>query len=234
LDQPFVFELEPNNQLDEVEVVLKRGDNWYLDLEKFKQNFIGLSAFAHNSKILNPKVLQFRLDEKNQILYANAKAPLKIRNKALGYIIEYDLTEYQYFQNTDKVLYYGYPKFTEMEGGSAKQKKWAENRLKAYNGSRQHFFKSLYNRTTKAEGFEIRYLKRIPNSERPSDDEIQKAHLAAEAHLEKHKKGKVFSLPENIQSIFTKAKEDRFIEELDQNELVYSPYLKEMLMEQFH
>ena len=52
LDQPFTFELEPNNQLDEVEVVLKRGDNWYLDLERFKLNFLGYSEFAMKSKIL--------------------------------------------------------------------------------------------------------------------------------------------------------------------------------------
>lgn len=50
-----------------------------------------------------------------------------------------------------------------------------KNRLIAYYGSPVHFYKSLINKTIKKEGFIINQFKRVLNTERPTEEEIENA-----------------------------------------------------------
>lgn len=70
------------------------------------------------------------------------------------------------------IYYAGSPTFEEMKGGKAKQKKWNENRRIAYNGSVQHFFKSLYANRIREEGFVINKMATIKNTGRKPDSLI--------------------------------------------------------------
>ena len=128
---------------------------------------------AENCKILNPKALHFEFDAKNNILTAFARKPLQIKHKDLGYKITYDLESF--IINKKYVTYLGYSRYENLKGSKRKQRKWKENRLKAYNGSSIHFYQSLLKGTSYEDGFIINLFKRVPNPERPSEEEIKKA-----------------------------------------------------------
>ena len=167
---------EEANMLDEI--VLRNtvyDDNWRYNLQEFKKSFIGLSSLAKDCQILNPKVLHFEFNSKKAVLEAFAKEPLRIKHKSLGYLITYDLVSFRLEKNV--VTYLGYTKYENLKGGRSKRKKWKKNRLKAYKGSREHFFKSLLDGKTSSEGFIVNQFRRIENPQRPSDSDIRKARL---------------------------------------------------------
>jgi hypothetical protein len=175
--KPFLFILtEEASTLDEI--VIRNtvyNQDWKYNLSEFKRSFIGFSSLAKDCEILNPKVLHFEFDPLKVRLEAFAKEPLKIRHKSLGYLITYDLVSFSLEKNV--VTYLGYTKYENLKGGKSKRKKWKKNRLKAYNGSREHFFKSLLENRVATEGFIINQFRRVLNPERPSDEEIRAARL---------------------------------------------------------
>lgn len=173
--KPLVFALvEDENMLDEIIIgKTKYDDDWKYNLTRFKQEFIGRTELAKDCEILNPKVLYFEYEAEKKKLTAFARAPLKIRNKGLGYKITYDLK--QFIIEGNRVEYLGFSKYENLKGNKRKQRKWEKNRLKAYNGSATHFYKTLLNKSTYKEGFIVNQFKRIPNQERPTEKEIKKA-----------------------------------------------------------
>jgi hypothetical protein len=173
--KPFVFILEEDsNTLDEV--IIKKtiyDDEWRYNLSLFKKEFIGITSISKDCEILNPTVLHFNFDPKNNKLIAIAKAPLKIKHKSLGYQIIYELEEFTIHEN--RVTYLGYSRYQKLKGSKRKQQKWIENREKAYHGSALHFYQSLLKNTTYEDGFIIHQFKRVANPERPSEEAIKKA-----------------------------------------------------------
>ncbi|RZJ79062.1 MAG: carboxypeptidase-like regulatory domain-containing protein [Flavobacterium sp.] len=154
------------------EVVIKPDPNRAYHLALFKDFFIGKTPNATQSRILNPQVLTFDDNKQTQMLTTNASDFLLIENKALGYNIRYLLSFFEYDYRT-KIFYYGgVPHFEEMEGSKSKQKQWQKKREIAYNGSIQHFYKSLYAKTIDKEGFVIHKLSKSINKDRPSDSLI--------------------------------------------------------------
>jgi hypothetical protein len=173
--KPLVFNLEEeSNTLKEI-IIRKTvyDDEWKYNLSTFKREFIGITTLSRDCKILNPEVLYFDFDAKNNILTAIARKPLKIKHKSLGYEITYELESFTIHKNS--VTYLGYSRYKNLEGSKRKQRKWDKNRLKAYNGSSMHFFQSLIKNTTYEDGFLIHQFKRVANPERPSEEEIKKA-----------------------------------------------------------
>ncbi|MDP4989295.1 MAG: carboxypeptidase-like regulatory domain-containing protein, partial [Polaribacter sp.] len=74
-----VFKLEEEeNTLDEV-VITKTvyDDEWKYNLDTFKSEFIGKTEIAKDCEILNPEVLHFNFDAKNNVLIAIARRPLE-------------------------------------------------------------------------------------------------------------------------------------------------------------
>lgn len=161
------IKLKPKaKELETIVVVPFEKDGWEKWGTFFLNNFVGQSFFAQNCTIKNKGVIKFRMDKKKDELTAIAFAPLIIENKALGYVIHYQMEEFTYDFKNKLLLYTGYPLFQQMQGGEGKKKKWNKNREQAYYGSVLHFMRSIFRNKIEEEGFELHPLKKIPNTEK--------------------------------------------------------------------
>lgn len=154
------------------EVVIKPDPNRAYYIALFKDFFIGQTPNSKECTILNTEILRIDDDKQNSIIRINADEFLMIENKALGYRIKYLLDYFEYNYKTRMIFYAGRPFFEPLKGGSAKQKRWQKNRVIAYNGSIQHFFKSLYANKLEEDGFVIHKIINIPNPTRLPDSII--------------------------------------------------------------
>lgn len=132
----------------------------------FTNLFIGTTKFSDDCRIKNPKDIRFSYSENDRILRAHSIKPLTIINKALGYMIEYDLEEFYYDLNSDMLLYLGYPLFTESDGSKTKQRRWQKRRQQTYEGSLLQFMRAINQNKIAETGFQIRRLIRNPNKEK--------------------------------------------------------------------
>ncbi|MEE1883796.1 carboxypeptidase-like regulatory domain-containing protein [Pedobacter flavus] len=121
----------------------------------FKDYFLGRTPNALKSKILNAEVLNIDFNKADKILKISSDQLLKIENHALGYKINYLISNFEYNFNTNVVFYEGYPAFEEMAGKESAHKKWAKAREIAYLGSSTHFFQTLAKKSSYQEGFLI-------------------------------------------------------------------------------
>lgn len=154
------------------EVVLKKikyDADWKYNLTRFKQAFFGRSKLAEECELLNPKSLYFEYNYKTNKLNAFTKEPLQIKHKGLGYLITYDLANFELQNN--QLFFSGYARYENLR--SSIRKKWRKNRQIAFNGSLMHFLRSLIAKQLKENGFVVNKFKRILNPERPSDEKIK-------------------------------------------------------------
>jgi len=214
-----------SEELQEVEVKSTRGKLWFENLKVFTKQFIGSSSLASKTKIVNPEVLQFNFDKPSNTFSAIAKSPIVIENDALGYIIEYDLEGYIHDYQNKRVSFLGYSRFIEMDGSKRKKKKWLKERQRAYNGSPQHFFRSLINRSAAEEGFIIQQVTKSPNPNRPTEEQIQTAKAKVKAITEFG----VSEIPDSIQSILKRQSQPKHILYLDTTALDYAHYIRDTL-----
>ena len=153
--------------LDEVIVEPYDKNGWEKFGVFFIENFIGVSAFAEDCKQLNKQAVKFRYSKKHNTLHAFADEPLIIENKALGYILKYSLTKFEFNYGNRICFYQGYPLFQEMQTKrKGLMKKWINNRLDAYYGSLMHFMRSLYRNRLEQENFEVRKLIAVSEAEK--------------------------------------------------------------------
>ncbi len=160
LKSKLVILLNPKiNELQAINIRrMKNGFEQYYEL--FKDNFIGKTNFSKTCKLKNPRSIWFVEDQDAAQVQVNAEDVLVVENKALGYVIKYQLEEFTYNFKQNYVTLLGYPFFEEMKGSQRQIEKWQENRQKAYLGSSTHFLYSLTNRITRAEGFTFQKLIR--------------------------------------------------------------------------
>ncbi len=155
------------NILDEVIVEPYEKNGWDKYGQFFMDNFIGTSALAKDCKLKNPKTVRFRYNKKESILRAFADEPLILENRALGYILKYDLKTFEYNYGTRIFYFQGYPLFEEMKTGRKRlEKRWEEKRADTYYGSIMHFMRSLFRNKLTEEGFEVRKLIKIREEEK--------------------------------------------------------------------
>lgn len=155
------------NILDEVIVEPYEKNGWEKYGQFFMDNFIGTSALSKDCKLKNPQTVRFRYNKKENTLRAFADEPIILENRALGYILKYDLKTFEYNYSTRIMYYQGYPLFEEMETGRKRlEKKWEEKRADAYYGSLMHFMRSLFRNKLIEEGFEVRKLIKISEEEK--------------------------------------------------------------------
>ncbi|RYG06824.1 MAG: carboxypeptidase-like regulatory domain-containing protein [Chitinophagaceae bacterium] len=154
------------------EVVIKPDPNRLAYLSLFKEFFIGRTPNAQECKILNSNVLNINYDKTEKLLSVSSNDFLIIENKALGYRIKYLLKNFEYDYRSRIVYFAGFPFFEEMKGSKSKIRRWKQKRDIAYYGSSQHFFKSLYQGTSQAEGFVLHKLATIGNKNRKPDSII--------------------------------------------------------------
>lgn len=141
-------------QLEEV-IINARAKIKVKNLTKFDKLFLGETVNAQNCRILNPNDIHLFKDPETNILKGYSVKPVKIENKALGYTIIYDLTDFVYDSESDFLRFSGNYYFQPSNGNSRNNKKWTQNRLNAYYGSRLHFLRALYSDSFKHENFKI-------------------------------------------------------------------------------
>ena len=155
-------------QLGEVVVTAAEPSEWKKQLENFITLFLGESQNAKECKILNPEVLDFSVGNKGEF-EASARAPLDIDNLALGYHLQFYLTQFTVGRpglaslwpshDNQFLAYAGEPKFTELLAASPEEReRWTANRLQAYKGSLRHFLASLFLKELAKEGFLIQLM----------------------------------------------------------------------------
>ncbi|TKC02858.1 hypothetical protein [Pedobacter frigoris] len=132
-------------------------------LKKFRNAFLGVTPFSEECIIKNIDDIQLRLNKNTQEMFATAKGAIIVINKALGYIIEYDLQHFS--MSPGKRYFYGKAFFQGLN-----EKELSDEvltlRENAYYGSVTHFLRSVYNNTNEIEGFEIRSIERKINTEK--------------------------------------------------------------------
>lgn len=128
----------------------------------FLENFIGTSSAGRRCTITNTSALRFRYNRKTRTLTVVADQPLEILNSHLGYTLQYQLEEFTLNQQENSVLFVGYTLFREMN----RPARYYQRRRDVYNGSMNHFMRSLYHDSLAEEGFETRRLVRTPNYEK--------------------------------------------------------------------
>ncbi|MBU2491509.1 MAG: carboxypeptidase-like regulatory domain-containing protein [Bacteroidetes bacterium] len=148
-------------ELETIEVVSERPENWDNNLAIFKTYFLGQGEFASDCKILNEEQLSFDLGAYKE-LYASADRPLKVKNNALGYDIEIVLISFKWDPKQGRVQYSIKPKFEELISDDKEQiNRWNSNRKKAYFGSINHFFKCLKENNFIENGYSVYLVPRL-------------------------------------------------------------------------
>lgn len=170
LDIPFT-ELTPKTIALNA-VVVKPDPERERNLNLFKREFFGPTDFALQCKILNPEVLDLSYNKANQVLSASSSDYLEIENKALGYKLKYKLLDFTRDFDTGKFFYMGNVLFEPMKGKPSPMKKWYKNRLYAYEGSLEHYLRSIISNLNTQQGFKTLQLIRKPNADRPPDSLI--------------------------------------------------------------
>jgi hypothetical protein len=151
-------------------------DGWKNWGKFFLENFIGTTDAARLCKIKNYKALRFRHSRKKNVLTVVADEPLIIENRDLGYKITYQLEDFSYDFNKNTLFFLGYTLFEDMAKGKEEiPKRFLRERKNAYDGSMVHFMRALYTNRLVQEGFEVRRVVRIPNTEKERVRKIMQA-----------------------------------------------------------
>ena len=166
--------MEKVKELENVTLEPYVEEGWNKWGKTFTDYFIGSSENAAYCKIRNGKAIKFRYYKKSNRLEAYSDEPVFVENKALGYIIHYQLEDFEISFRDRTFLYAGYPLFEEMhEARNALKAKWEVRRQTAYYGSVTHFMKSLFDNQLLQNGFEVRKAIRIINTEKERVKAIQ-------------------------------------------------------------
>ncbi len=149
------FALEPTVvEIPPIEVRAADLAQWRADLVRFREAFVGTSANARKTVILNPEVLDFVRDPQSKTLRAVASASLEIVNRGLGYRIHAVLVSFAL--SGESSHYQAKAQFIELRATEQEEaKSWVENRVRAYRGSFRHFLSALVAGRTKEEGFSV-------------------------------------------------------------------------------
>ena len=160
---PPVYLTESTEQLGEV---FLETDPWSREhkLREFKREFLGHTAEAAQCSILNEEDLQLHYSPSKNKLTAWAKKPIQIKNKYLGYTVEYELGDfYAAYErslgsglNLVYMVYYeGTSFFKELK--SKIPRRFKKHREEAYAGSALHFMRSLARQKLRENNFRIFY-----------------------------------------------------------------------------
>lgn len=140
--------------LNEV-AVIARDKNRLSNYSRFVKLFLGETSNSEYCKILNPEDLHLYRDDKNKTLNGFSVKPLKIENRALGYSLLYDLSDFSYNTESGLLRFSGNHYFQTLNGSHRDSIKWNRNRLSAYYGSRMHLFRSIFSDSLLSQNYRI-------------------------------------------------------------------------------
>ena len=121
-------------------------------LKIFREQFLGTTKGGKNCVILNEDAIQFTYESKSRKLTAYADEKLKIKNNYLGYLIDFELVDFNIFftkrsvssQFVKSSFYAGTTFYNDL---TTAQQSFQKNRIKSYTGSAMHLFKNLITNT---------------------------------------------------------------------------------------
>lgn len=174
---PLKLKIEMTLKVKELENVLLEPfveEGWDKWGKTFMDYFVGTSENAALCKIKNQKAIKFRYYKKSNRLRSFADEPVLLENKALGYLVRYQLEEFDLNFRESSFLFLGYPLFEELKATKRAKERWSDSREYAYNGSIAHFMKSLFVDSLLQNGFEVRRLVCQPNLEKERVKKIYK------------------------------------------------------------
>lgn len=164
---------QQEQQIREVKVISKKQREYYL--KQFTEQILGKSKNADDSRIVNIDAVMLDVSADGKAFEAYADEPLIIEISALNYRIEMLLSVFSMDWRANMTKFVGYASYSNLKSDDkVNPKKILRNRMTAYLGSSLHFFRSIYQRTFRDEGFIVRSFKKIENPEYP-DDETRKA-----------------------------------------------------------
>ncbi len=127
------------------------------NLRIFKDEFLGTTFNAVQSRITNEDDIKFVYDLNSDNVMAYSSIPVIVENNALGYKVTYFLDEFEYDRRNRVTFFAGNILFNEDLTLSDEQKRnFEKKRELAYNGSRMHFFRALWADNLEVSGFKVR------------------------------------------------------------------------------
>ena len=153
--------------IDQLETVVLETDPWTREhkLRVFRREFLGKTTAASKCKILNEDEIKLKYSPSRGELVAYANKPVIIKNKHLGYIIEYELMDFTVkysvgssgLQLVDYTFFEGSSYFKELK--NKPRKRFLNNRENAFKGSLLQFMRSLAKKQLTENNFKIFYDK---------------------------------------------------------------------------
>ncbi len=154
------FKMRQGVELQSVVVVAKRSRKWQRQFKVVSRELLGTGSFAKSCKILNPEVLRITMEDNGHLL-AQSTSPLQIENRALGYMIYQDLSDFDYYENA---MYYGGNTRFELlkPADEAEKNLWRTNQKTAYQGSLKQLLTSMVSDSLRENGFRV--FQQVPDS----------------------------------------------------------------------
>ena len=144
-DHISVMNVALNAKPVELTDVVIEGENseWRKNIKRFTRIFLGDTYNSHECKILNPEVIDVKVNPETDEITASTDSLIIVENRALGYRIEVLLKKFSW-ESDDEGAYTVLPHFIEMKPSNINEyKKWRENRYETYVNSYRYFLSSL-------------------------------------------------------------------------------------------
>ena len=106
---------------DKIKVEATIPEEWKKNLKIFTELFIGKTKNSKDCKILNPEVINFKVDPNTEIFTAFTDSLIYLSNQALGYKINTILYLFIWNPKSGRIKYQVYPKFEAIELHSEKE-----------------------------------------------------------------------------------------------------------------
>lgn len=190
--------LDSKTELPEINVEPFEKGKWKKWGTLFKEQFLGVTENSKLTTIENSKDIEFRYYKGSNRLVAVGKKPIQIKNKALGYTVEYDLQNFDYYFDQNYCSYSGFVYFKSEKDTSP----FLENRKQTFNGSRQHFILSLYQNKLLEEGFEVKRFRKIANENKLKKDVLSAGDKIKSIEL--NSKNSALNQSDSIDVIYSK------------------------------
>ncbi|MPR34220.1 carboxypeptidase-like regulatory domain-containing protein [Cytophagaceae bacterium SJW1-29] len=155
-----LFKMRAGMELEGVVIYSKKSKKREQRLKIITRELLGAGPFGKLCKILNPDVLRISMEDDGHLM-AQSTSPLKIENRALGYMIYQDLYDFDFYEG--KVFYGGNTRFELLEPKNEAEKNlWRANQQKAYQGSLKQLLTSMVTDSLRENGFRV--FQEIPDS----------------------------------------------------------------------
>jgi hypothetical protein len=154
------FKMREGMELEGVVIYSKKGKKREQYLKIITRELLGTGRFSKLCTILNPEVLRITMGDDGHLM-AQSNSPLKIENRALGYMIYQELNDFDFYEG--KVYYGGNTRFELLKPeNEAQEKLWRANQKIAYQGSLKQLLTSMVTDSLRENGFRV--FQEIPES----------------------------------------------------------------------